>query len=91
MSKEIILVLTDHDKRVLSTVGRNAYGKELIDIIRKVKNQLCSLDSIDREKDYNDQVEGRLLFKGFADELIEHLSRELRVRDRKPIDPDEYT
>jgi len=88
MAKEIILTLSEHDKRVLGTVGRNPYGKELVEIIRKVKNQLCSLDSVDRDKDFNDQVEGRLLFKDFADELIEHLTHEVRIS--KPLDRDEY-
>jgi len=78
MAKEIILTLSEHDKRVLGTV----------EIIRKVKNQLCSLDSVDRDKDFNDQVEGRLLFKDFADELIEHLTHEVRIS--KPLDRDEY-
>lgn len=81
--------LTPHDKRVLGTVGVNAYGKELVQIIAKARDQLCSLGSIDTGKDYTGQVEGRLLFKSFADELIDHLSR--TKRQMQELDSDDYS
>lgn len=80
MAKQPIIELSEHDKRILGVVGRAPYGREFVGIMRKVREQLCSLDSVDRDKDFNDQVEGRLIFKDFADELIEHLGREQQVR-----------
>lgn len=72
--------LTEHDKRVLQNVGHAAYGRELTDIMRKIKAQLCSLDGLERGTDHNAAVEGRLLFKDFCDELVKHLSREERPK-----------
>lgn len=80
--------LSDHDKRILGNIGRGAYGKELIDIIKKIRNKLSSLDGLEPGQDHNAEVEGRLLFKGLADELIERLTAE-RL-NRPQIDPEEF-
>lgn len=76
MAIERTLDLSEHDKRVLSSVGHGPYGKELIAIIAKAKAQLSSLDGIERGGDYSAEVEGRLLFKDFAENLIRHLQYE---------------
>lgn len=81
--------LSEHDKRVLASVGNGAYGKELVQIVSKVKQQLCSLDSVDKDKDYTPQVEGRLLFRDFADELTRYLSFEKKV-GRTTVDRGDY-
>lgn len=76
-----MIKLSDHDKRVLSSVGHGAYGKEFIQILTKAKDQLCSLEGIERSTgDYGQQVEGRLLFKDFALELIELMQFEKRPK-----------
>lgn len=84
-----MIEISDHDKRVLGIIGRGPYGKELTQIIVKARNQLSSLDSIDTSKPYTDQVEGRLLFKEFADELVDHLARPDRQMRR--LDTDDYS
>lgn len=85
----MIIDITDHEKRVLASVGNGAYGRELQQILAKVTQQLCSLDSIDTSKDYTPQVEGRMLFKQFADELIRHLSFQKKIGENK-VDRADY-
>lgn len=86
------LRLSDHDLRILSSVGHGAYGKELIQILTKVKDQLCSIDGIERGSgNYGEQVEGRLIFKDFAIELIACLNFEKRSHMRpEDMDRDNY-
>lgn len=78
--------LKPHEKSVLSRVGHGAYGKEFIDILKKVRSQVSSLEGLESGVDHNVAVEGRLLFKGFADELIKDL--EFEERRHRPRDPD---
>lgn len=84
----MIIDLSDHDKRVLATIGRGPYGTEFIKIFKKARDQAASLDGIDRSKDYNDQVEGRLLFKDFSDEMLGHLNRNIRQKNR--AEPEDF-
>lgn len=79
-----MIELTDHDKRVLSTVGHGAYGRELLQILDKVKKQVCSLEGLEEGGDHNTAVEGRLLFKKLADEFIRYLSFEPRAKGPPP-------
>lgn len=83
-----MIPFTDHDKKVLSVIGRNPYGKELIEILRRARDASSSLDGIDRNGDVPAQVQGRLIFKDFADELIERLGYSKRVP--KPLNPQEF-
>lgn len=83
-----MIKISDHDKKILGNIGRGAYGKELIEIIKKITGQLTSLDSVDKTKDYTPQVEGRILFKEFSDELVEKLSFERR--QMRPLDADDF-
>lgn len=79
---------SDHDRRVLSSVGHGAYGRELIDLLEKAKRQLCSLESIKPGGDHNSEVEGRILFKQLADEFIKHLTFE--KHRGQPLKRDNY-
>ncbi len=93
MTKPILIEISDHDKRVLSSVGKGAYGKELMEIFTKVKRQLCSLEHLESGSDHNADVEGRLLFKQFADELIGYMSLEKRAsrqRERPELGVSDY-
>lgn len=68
------MALSEHDKVVLTRIGKGPYGQELAQIIRKVQQEKSSLDNIRKGEDYGPQVEGRLLFKEFVDELVEALA-----------------
>lgn len=79
--------LSDHDKRVLNIIGQNPYGKELVGILQRAKEKLCSIENLEPGGDHNAQVEGRLLFKAFADEIMKALTFEKRgAMPRKPVD-----
>jgi hypothetical protein len=75
-----------HERSVLSRVGHGPYGKELIDILKKVRAQVSSLEGLVPGVDHNAAVEGRLLFKQYADELIKDL--EFEERRHRPNDPE---
>lgn len=79
--------LSDHDKKVLRHIGSGPYGKELAKLLQKIRDRVCSLDGIDREREVAPQVEGRLLFKDFADELVTRLTQDRR--QHRPVDIDE--
>lgn len=83
-----MIELSEHDKRVLASVGHGAYGRELVQIVQKAKGQIASLDGLERGKDHNAEVEGRLLFTDFANELIRHLTFE--KRPKKNLEKDDY-
>ena len=89
MSAEIRVDFSEHDKQVLSRVGKGAYGRELVKILERAKDQICSLESVDRTRDAGPQVEGRLLFKDFANSLIERLSYEEKPKQQRD-QGDEY-
>ena len=76
--------ISEHEKKVLSNVGHGAYGRDLVAIMRKVKAQVCSLEGIEPGGDHNAEVEGRLLFKTFADEILKYLELEFRRKDGPP-------
>lgn len=82
-----MIALSEHEKRVLSVIGHGPYGKELVDIIRKLKSEMCSLETIERGTDYNNQIEGRLIFKELAESLIEHFEAEQRTPRKKTAGP----
>lgn len=75
-----MITLNEHDKRVLANVGHGAYGREFVEIIEKVRKQLCSLEDLKPGTDHNTEVEGRILFKAFADVLIERMKFEQKPR-----------
>lgn len=81
-----MIEIKPHEKSVLSRVGHGAYGKELIDILKKVRRQASSIDGLKPGADHNAQIEGRLLFTQYADELIKYL--EFEERKHRPRDPD---
>lgn len=81
-----MIQLKPHEKSVLSRVGHGAYGKEFIDILEKVTKQVSSLEGLVAGGDHNAAVEGRLLFKQFADEILKNLKYE--ERRHRPTDPD---
>ena len=84
-----MIELSEHDKRVLSSVGHGAYGSELVQIIKKIRDQSASLEGLKPGGDHNAEVEGRLLFKEFADELIKNLS--FQKRGPRPLDPADFS
>lgn len=73
---------TDHEKRVLSNVGQGAYGAEFIELLQKLRTRLCSIEDLPAGGDHNTEVAARLLFKEFADKLVEDMSV-----DRRRIPP----
>lgn len=81
--------LTPHDKKVLAHIGRNGYGTEFVQILTKLRNQVSSLEGLEAGVDNNAGVEGRLLFKALADELIHHMRPDTRTRH--VVDPDQFT
>lgn len=89
MSDPIRIDFSEHDKQVLSRVGKGAYGRELVKILERAREQICSLESVDRTRDTGPQVEGRLLFKDFAAALIERLTFEKEPTQRRD-QGDEY-
>ena len=76
-----MIEFSEHEKQILSRIGQGAYGRELMDLLRKAKEQLCSLESLERGQDYNAQVEGRLLFKQFADTFVNYLGLQIRPKN----------
>lgn len=83
MTQEIRIDFSEHDKQVLTRVGNGAYGRELVKILERAKEQVCSLESVDRTRDTGAQVEGRLLFKDFAVALIERLTYEKGTKQKQ--------
>lgn len=81
-----MIQLSDHEKTILQRIGKGSYGRELAEILAKARNQASSLEGLTPGGDHTAAVEGRLLFKEFADEIIRHLTRPDHVR--KLRDPD---
>lgn len=86
----IDLTFTDHEKRILSNIGQGAYGRELTDLMGKLKARVCSLEGLEDDADHNAEVKARLLFKKFAEALIEYLQIEPK-RGPRPMDRDDFT
>lgn len=80
--------LSAHDKEVLSRIGRGAYGKELVAILQKVRRKNLSLEGVDVSREIDAQVQGRLIFKVFADEIIASLS--FQPQHPHPLERDDY-
>lgn len=81
-----MIKLSPHEKGVLSKIGHGPYAKEFIQILEKMKVQVSSLEGMNPGEDHNVAVEGRLLFRGFLEELTKHLNFE--NRRHRPNDPD---
>lgn len=83
MSK-ILIELSEHDKKVLSIVGHGPYGRDFVKIIDRVKDEVCSLKNIDRNRDTGPQVEGRLLLKDAFEELIKRMTHDDQAHPHRP-------
>ena len=82
---------SDHEKRVLSNIGTGGYGKELIDILKRVRARACSLEDLQEGSDHNMEVEARLLFKKFVDTIVERLETDVRRNPVQNRGSDDFT
>lgn len=70
-----------HIKRELSNLGRTSEGKALIAAFEEAKNYYSSINSIDKSRSTDSQIEGRQLFCELAGafiKLIEHKKHRVR-------------
>jgi hypothetical protein len=83
------MIFLDNEKKFLQALGRSSEGRELVQILERVKKEFSSIDSIDGTKDYGAQVEGRKLFGTFVDALTKQIMTQKHVV--RPLDRDDYT
>lgn len=72
------------EKQILSSIGKQPDGRILVAMLKRRRDELLSVDSIDGTGDYGAQVEGRKLFKTIVNEFISAMQME-----KKPMMQDD--
>jgi len=75
-------------KKFLSDLGRNPTGQQLLEIIEVMKNHYSSIQTIDKSRPTDPQIEGRAILVECLDELSSHIK--LQKHQVKPIKRDDY-
>lgn len=76
-------------KQALSEMGRTQYGKDMISALEEAKSYYSSINTIDKNRDSNAQIEGRQLMCSMIDNLTALIRRQKRTK--KPGEVDDWT
>lgn len=68
MEKQI-LELPKHLKRFASEIGRTEHGRAFVEILEEAERQYSNINTIDKDRDANPQIEGRQLMSEMIKEL----------------------
>lgn len=81
-------VLTTKESKMLNALGRSNYGPQLVDLLKRLENEMSSIDGI--QGDYAAQVEGRKLFKILLKDLLGKLDFS-NAKPKSSRDEDDFT
>lgn len=83
-----MLELNPQLKKALKDMGRTEYGRTILMVLDEAKHHYSNINTIDKKRDANAQIEGRQLMC----EMIEDLSGMIvnKKRDRTPGDLDNF-
>ena len=67
---------TDLQKKMLQDMGRSETGVKLLEVLENAKAHYSSINTIDKSRPAEPQIEGRELFINFIDELAAQIKKQ---------------